>query len=308
MIVAISLMLSLVACKDDPKTGITNPSRAQLPVDDKDRTDTNTLTVNQINGAVKVQILPENPKSADCLRVVVEGPLGQPGVRWLINGELLLHQAGSELCGAFKRDDLVTAEVGTTDAGASTSVTIGNTPPKVTDISATPNQVFAGQPLTAMPVAEDADGDSVDFSYQWLINGDADPMLTDATLPGDRFTKGDTVQVLIVPRDFFGNGPTYESYAQKIPNAAPRITSQPPQSITSLDYLYQVEVEDPDDKQFIYSLAEAPQGMSIDEDSGLIKWALAGVAHGDYTIAIIVTDPEGAEAAQEYILTLGVPK
>jgi hypothetical protein len=34
----------------------------------------------------------------------------------------------------------------------------------------------------------------------------------------------------------------------------------------------------------------------------------AGVNPGEYTIAIVVTDPDGAEGAQEYKLTLGEPQ
>ena len=52
-------------------------------------------------------------------------------------------------------------------------------------------------------------------------------------------------------------------------------------------------------------LDEAPEGMSIDENGGLISWPLHDVTPGEYIIAIVVTDPDGAETAQEYSLTLG---
>ena len=309
MIVAISCLLSLVACGEDTKPEIKELNRDRLPATQQDRNASRQTSADQLTGSVKLRILPDNPKSVDCLRVVVEGQPGRSGVRWQVNGKLLTEQASDQLCGDFfKRDDMVTAEIGTIDAGASMTVTISNTPPRVTDITASPDQVISGQPLTVVPVAEDADGDTVDFSYQWLVNGIAYPLLTEATLPGSSFTKGDTVQVLIVPNDFYDDGPAYESYAMLIPNAAPQITSHPPQGITSLDYRYQVEVNDPDDSTFTYHLAEAPQGMSIDEVGGLIQWSLVDVAPGDYTIAIIVADPEGAEAAQEYKLTLGAPQ
>ena len=167
--------------------------------------------------------------------------------------------------------------------------------------------IFAGTDIFVSPVAEDVDGDQVDFSYQWLINGEADPLLTEATLPGNKYTRGDTVQVLIVPNDFFNDGATYESYVQPIPNATPQITSQPPQEIDSLAYRYQVVVNDTDDSTFNYRLEEAPEGMLIDASTGLIEWDLSEVQPGDYTIAIIVTDSVGAETAQEYKLVLGAP-
>lgn len=261
------------------------------------------------SGNVSVQIIPDRPTAADCLRAVIKGVPGRIGLVWAVNGETVSSGTDAQLCNAgYKRDDLVTVTVGTNDMGAQSSVTIVNSLPRVVDISSTPDEIFAGTDITVIPVAEDADGDSVDFTYQWLINGEADPVLTQATIPGDKFTKGDTVQVLIVPNDFFDDGPTYESYTQPIPNAPPRITSEPPQGITSLDYRYQVEVSDPDDSTFAFRLDEAPEGMIIDESSGLIEWSLVDVAPGKYTIAIIAADSEGAETAQEYTLSLGAPQ
>jgi hypothetical protein len=154
------------------------------------------------------------------------------------------------------------------------------------------------------PVAEDDDGDDVDFSYQWLINGEPDPQFTDATLPAGAFAKGDRLQVQIVPNDFYDDGPTYTSFATVVANAPPVITSKPPEGIASLDYAYQVVVSDPDDDTFTYRLEEAPDGMTIDENTGLIAWSLIEASPGEHTIAIIVSDPDGAETAQEYTLTL----
>lgn len=256
-------------------------------------------------GDVAVTILPENPTSSGCLRAVAQGNPGRSTLVWKVNGEVVARGTDAQLCSdSYKREDQVSVEVGTDDQGARAAVTIANSPPRIVDISSTPAEIFAGTDIFVAPVAEDADGDSVDYSYQWLINGESDPLLTEATLPGDRFTKGDTVQVLIVPNDFYEDGPTYESYAQPIPNAPPRIVSEPPQAITSLDYRYQVEASDPDDSQLSFRLEESPAGMTIDASSGLLQWSLVEATPGEHTIAIIVSDPEGAEAAQEYTLTL----
>ncbi len=261
------------------------------------------------SGGVSVTLLPENPTSSDCLRVVVQGIPGRSAIIWKVNGEVVASGTGTQLCGdKFKRDDQVMVDVGTTDQGAQASASIGNSPPKVVDISSTPEQIFAGVDISVVPVAEDADGDDVEFYYQWLINGEPDSTLNEATLPGTKFKKGDTVQVQITPNDFLSDGPVYVSYAQPIPNAPPVITSQPPQGITSLDYRYNVEVSDPDDSEFVFRLDEAPEGMTINQSNGMIEWSLEGVSPGEYTIAIIIADPEGAEGAQEYKLTLGAPQ
>jgi hypothetical protein len=298
--------LVLAACGEETPVQQTTVSAAQNTVTAPASDSTQTAPANPSGGGVTVEILPENPTSSGCLKVVIHGTPGRSAVIWKVNDTVVANDIDSQLCSDnYKRSDNVSVEVGTSDKGAQASVVIGNSPPRVVDIFAEPAEVFAGADISVTPVAEDADGDSVTFTYQWLINDDADPSLTDATLLGNRFTKGDRIKVLIVPSDFYANGPTYESYATQVLNAAPQITSQPPEGISSLDYRYQVAVNDPDDSQFSYRLKDAPAGMSIDAASGLIKWSLVGVAPGDYTITIIVNDPTGAEAAQAYTLTLG---
>ena len=304
--------LALTACSDESPAPQASPPTPQAPAPvetSQQPVPGQVVATGQSTGGVTVQILPERPSSTVCLWALIQGTPGRNAVIWKVNNEVVLSGTETQLCnGSYKRGDHVSVEVGTQDKGAQATVTIENSPPRVVDISSTPAEIFAGTDISVTPVAEDADGDTVDFTYQWLINGNADPLLTQSTLPGNRFKKGDTVQVLIVPNDFYADGPTYASYAQPIPNAGPRIISQPPQGITSLDYRYQVEVSDPDDQQFTYRLAEAPAGMSIDAAGGLITWSLAGVVPGTYNVAIIVADPDGAEAAQEYMLTLGAPQ
>ena len=307
--VVCSCLCLLVACGEDPKPVAKEVDWDRLTAAKEDRTKPRHAPVEQHvsqteAGGVKLRILPDNPNSLDCLSMVVEGKPGHPGMRWKVNGQPLEGQTGRQLCGDFfTRGDQVTAEVGTIDVGASMTVTIDNAPPRVTDISSTPDQVFAGKTVSVIPVAEDVDGDEVEFRYQWLVNGEAKPLLEESSLPGDAFTKGDTIQLLITPTDGFDDGEVYQSFAMTIPNAPPVITSQPPQSFEAHEYSYQVEASDPDDSELSFSLNDPPAGMSISA-SGLISWPLAEVEPGDYKLSIVVTDPDGDTATQEFTLTL----
>jgi hypothetical protein len=299
----------LAACGEDA-VEMSAPAPAPAAVVASDAVQTDQVKPASTNsGGVSVKILPDNPTSTGCLRAVVHGIAGRSTVLWSVNNDIVSSGTNTQLCSEHvKRGDQVSVEVGTQDKGAVASVSIANSPPKVVEISSVPEEIFAGSAVTVTPIAEDVDGDDVSFTYQWLINGEADSLLSEATLPANSFTKGDTIQVQIVPNDFFEDGPTYESYAQPIPNASPRITSEPPQGIASLDYRYQVVANDPDDNQLAYSLSDAPEGMFIDENGGLIEWSLVNVTPGDYIIAIKVSDSEGAEAVQEYRLSLGAPE
>lgn len=299
------LCLLLLACSDDPdvrsKSSITEVAQQAM------EEPANHAKPESVSGSggVSIEIRPEQPTSEDCVRAIIHGTPGSNLVIWSVNGSSVLTGTETLLCSDhFSRGDTISVQVGTKDQGGADSVTIVNSPPRIIGFSATPENIFPGQNIEVFPEADDADGDTVDFSYQWHINGEADVRWTEAVLPAEAFTKGDVIQVQVIPNDFFQDGPVYTSYAMEVPNAPPQIISSPPETITSLDYRYQVNVQDPDDKEFSYRLEEAPEGMTIDAVTGLISWSLTNVIPGDYRIAIVVTDPSGAEAAQEYILSL----
>lgn len=287
------------ACSDDRPAPQASPPPAPV----------GTSPVPAAGGSAGVQIMPGQPTSADCLNAVTTGISGQSQYRWYVNEQLLPGQNESRLCGEFfKRGDQVAVAFGSGGAAARVSVVIANSPPVITGISATPEQVFADSNIQVLPVAEDRDGDPVEFRYQWLINGEANPFLTANTLMGEHFNKGDVIQVRITPFDGFAEGQVYESFAMTIPNAPPLIDSHPPQQFEALEYSYQVKARDVDGDKLVYTLTKAPQGMTIDPGTGLVGWRLTGVSPGAYPLKIVVSDPDGGEAFQEFTLTLGAPK
>lgn len=290
-------ILCLTACGErSPSASTPVPMQSAVAV-------TSSLKANVI-----VQLLPEKPTSSDCIQVIIKSQPETSQINWFVNGQPVGSSNQGKLCpDVFHRGDQVVAKVGG-ETGGSSTVTIGNSPPKITGISATPEQVFSASDLQVTPVAEDKDGDPVEFRYQWLINGDANPFLTENTLKGDHFNKGDVIQVRITPYDGIDEGPIYESYKMTIPNAPPRIESTPPQKFEALEYSYQVKANDPDGDSLTWRLDKAPQGMTINPASGLVSWPLTGVKPGAYPMKIVVGDPEGAEAFQEFTLTLGAPK
>lgn len=301
----LGLAAVLSACGDDPAPSAPATQAAPAVAAPQAAPTGSGAATDYSTGGVTVQILPENPTSSDCVNVVIQGVPGRAAIVWLVNDQHALSGTQSQLCGdSFRRGDRVTVNVGTRDQGAAATVMIGNSLPRVVGMTATPDGVHAGTTITVEPQVEDPDGDTITYRYQWLINGQPDSLLIDPFLPGEKVVRGDRLQLQIIPNDGYGDGPVYMSYEMQVPNAPPRITSLPPETITSLDYRYQVEVADPDDSAFTYRLAAAPEGMRIGETTGLIEWSLAGVAPGEYTIAIVVADPAGLETAQEYRLAL----
>ncbi len=86
-------------------------------------------------------------------------------------------------------------------------------------------------------------------------------------------------------------------------NTAPLITSQPTvQVLVGKPYQYAVTAIDPDSDPLTYSLTSAPDGMSIDPNTGLISFASS--AAGLYDVSISVSDGRGGIAQQQYQLNV----
>jgi hypothetical protein len=168
-----------------------------------------------------------------------------------------------------------------------------------------PEALHAGVDITVKPIGFDADGDVVDFHYAWSING-KDISEDSPVLSRDRFKKGDNVTLVVTPFDRDGAGVPFVSRDMIIPNAAPRITSQPPQDFKGEVYTYQVAAEDPDGDAVAFSLAMAPPGMTIDSRKGNITWQLRENSSGTHTVEIVAQDPGGMKTSQKYTLTIEV--
>ena len=86
-------------------------------------------------------------------------------------------------------------------------------------------------------------------------------------------------------------------------NDAPEVISVAPDSAyEDIEYIYQVNVEDPDNDSFNFTLTNAPDGMIV-SDSGLITWtALEGVlTSGEVTLTV-----SDGELVAEEIFTVTV--
>ena len=86
-------------------------------------------------------------------------------------------------------------------------------------------------------------------------------------------------------------------------NDIPIISSiAPTEGIEDIEFIYQVEVEDPDNDLFSFELENAPEGMTISE-SGLITWTpLEGIISSGL-VTIIVGDNE-YDVAQAFVVTV----
>ncbi|MCP4491534.1 MAG: hypothetical protein GY820_30125, partial [Gammaproteobacteria bacterium] len=84
-------------------------------------------------------------------------------------------------------------------------------------------------------------------------------------------------------------------------NRAPvLLTAEPVSAEEGTAVTFQVPAEDPDGDPLFFTLAGAPDTMSIGEDTGLITWTPGAGQDGTHTITVHVTDAGGASGTGTY--------
>jgi RHS repeat-associated protein len=84
-------------------------------------------------------------------------------------------------------------------------------------------------------------------------------------------------------------------------NNAPQFTTNPElKIIVGNDYSYDANAVDADNDTLFYSLSLAPDGLTIDNNTGILSWKSPTIGH--YNISISVEDGKGGRDTQTYIL------
>ncbi len=134
-----------------------------------------------------------------------------------------------------------------------------------------------------------SDGSEVLYKYEWSINGQPAGDGSDS-LSG--FKRGDKVAVKVTPFEGEKAGqPRVLEFA--VQNALPQITDDKQMKYDGKSFSYQIKGVDPDGDPLTYVLAEAPQGMTIDPQTGVINWRLKENDYGQHTIKVKIADNKG---------------
>jgi hypothetical protein len=228
--------------------------------------------------------------------------------QWKRNGQIIAGEYTSHLGkNQFSIGDEITAIVTAGNLEGTATVVIANNSPKVDSVPFSPEYVNAGIDITVHPIGSDSSGEEVKFHYKWAVNGSVLPE-DSPVLRGDRFKRGDVVTLTVIPYDGAGEGEHFNSKKIVIPDAPPRIVSNPPQNIQSDVYTYQAVAEDPDGDPLVFSLSSAPRGMTIDSKTGIIAWQIKDTPAGVYGVEIVVQDPEGRQGTQKFTIPIDMPE
>ncbi len=262
-----------------------------------------------------VKILPERPLSGSHLQAVVKSQGFNPIEYiycWKKNGEEIVGEEESTLESEnFVKGDSIEVEVTPYlndvkgKAKKSEPVIILNSPSVVRSASIEPVPAHSGDDLKAKVDVFDADGDYIRYAYQWKKGDEEILGETDSTLSSTHFKRGDKISYRLSVSDGESEEVVVHSNVVCILNSSPSITSRPSGNIEGFLYEYTVAAEDPDGDQLEFKLSSAPEGMTIDSSTGVIRWiAREKQREGSYEFKVIVSDPEGAMAIQPITLNM----
>jgi site-specific recombinase XerC len=89
-------------------------------------------------------------------------------------------------------------------------------------------------------------------------------------------------------------------------NTSPVITSTPPSAVFQpLGFYYAITAADSDGDPLMFALEEMPAGMSL-ASNGVLRWQPSPAQLGEYDVTVFVTDGQGGEARQSFMLHVGL--
>lgn len=201
-------------------------------------TATDSVTIgNSLPTVASATITPTSPTKSDTLTCNPGSSADSDGdsvtlsYSWAVDGSTVSATTATLLPTFFDKGDLVTCTITPSDsygsgtAVTSSAVTISNSAPTLTSATLAPTSAYEASTLTCTPAGgADVDGDSISYTYSWLVNGSS-LGIGASTLDGDWFDKDDAVICQVVPSDGSASGTTVRSNTVTIRNTAPTLSS-----------------------------------------------------------------------------------
>jgi hypothetical protein len=311
----LGLVVLATACGGDDASVAGSGGSLAAPTGSAAAGDTVTDGSNLPPTIASVRLDPAEPQPGRPVRAMVvardrEGDPIELGYSWQLNGMRVEGKGPEIVFSELSRGDEVKVSVVATDGRGRSEPTIatgrvGNRPPRILDLTihTRGKQDGEGGEWVVDPIAEDPDGDLVEFDYTWRIGSRI--VGREQALDRSGWTRGDEIVVSVVARDRDDASEVVDSAPIVIGNSAPEIVSKPPGLDRSGTFSYQVKASDPDgDRGLRYSLGEAPDGMEVDAFGGLVTWHASLENEGEHKVEVIVDDRKGATTKQVFFLTV----
>lgn len=186
------------------------------------------------------------------------------------------------------------------------TTTVGNRAPLIQALNLAPDsELQPGQSLTAAPQGQDADGDPLEYEFEWWLNGRVVRDARAAVFDTSALRRGDRLQAKVRVTDGEEWSPLAESIVLELANRPPKIAGVPAIEAVAGGIHADLQAEDPDgDKSLRFRLIEGPQGLSVDSMSGRVSWKPAAGTTGTHPVEVAVADSFGAESKLRFELTV----
>jgi hypothetical protein len=277
------------------------------------------IAVNAPPAVISATIAPTSPDTDDVLTatVVAQDPDGDPltySYQWTNNGTDIAGATGATLdlgvSGNGDRGDAIAVRVTASDGSAtsgpltSASVTVVNSAPAMISATIAPSSPDTDDVLTVTVVAQDPDGDTLTYSYQWTKGGGDIAGAVGTTLDlavsgnGDR---GDAIAVRVTASDGSATSGPLTSAVVTVVNSAPAMISATiaPSSPDTDDVLIATVVaQDPDGDPLTYSYQWTKNGADIAGATGAtLDLGVSGNGNRGDAIAVRVTASDGSSTS-----------
>ncbi|MEH2058174.1 MAG: putative Ig domain-containing protein [Nostoc sp.] len=165
-------------------------------------------------------------------------------------------------------------------------------------------EVIAGHNYSYDVDATDLNGDSLTYKLLVAPNGMTIDQTTGLIRWNTTTSNIGNSSVLVEVGDGRG-GVTQQEYSLSVidapPNRPPVFTSTPVvDAAINTSYTYQANASDADDDGLSFSLLSAPQGMTVDANTGIVSWTPTAKQLGTYDVTLAVADARGGTAQQAF--------
>ncbi|OGC42144.1 hypothetical protein A2Y85_00905 [candidate division WOR-3 bacterium RBG_13_43_14] len=293
-IIAISLLIFIVACNGKKKDG--------GPVAGNHKPVINSVSLMPSNPIVQSEItahILSSDQDADPITYTV---------KWFVNGRnigegMALHSE------EIRKGDRVHAEITPHDgkeAGepfTTSELEVVNTSPRIISVQLAPESVFVTTPQVVLSAAvDDPDRDSMRVIVHWVVG---ENVINDTSnvfrVQQHGLKKHDVVIGVAFVNDGEVRSEPFE-FELHIANAPPTFrTVIDSVKCRSDSIYYPLPIFDPDSDPIDYELLNAPQGISIDRNNGVV-YGNAGEVK-TFEVSVRATDNEGAYIEARYTLT-----
>lgn len=293
----ISVLLILTACVKGEEKGLSSESHDSSATKDK--------TYSPAESAVDyyIDLIPSEPRGNSHLELLIKNVEPEKlKIEWFVNGRPQSTGMLRFSTEGLTRGDVIAVKVSMDDNLLFLKeLRIKNTPPQLKRVKLMPEVFNPGDTLYVDAEAIDPDGDPVIVLYEWSRN--EEPAGNQRAIQGT-VKRGDRITVRIIPFDGEDYGEAVVLRRQ-IANMPPIIIDYKDHHLDGTLFTCHIKAMDPDGDTLIYSLKTSPEGMTIEPETGLIKWNVPSDFKGKVPVTLSVSDGHGGEAIQSFELTIG---